>query len=125
MRAGAFRRRSDHSHAEVIGGRNEGRAGPEEAVKCLVCALDRPRGAFDERTGSAVCAGCRDAARPPARPREVWSASFLPDGCGWLAVAGLFERREDAQARCDAANAGEGGRHLYRAVRLEVAPALL
>ena len=29
--------------------------------KCLVCAVDKPWGIFDQATGAAVCVDCRDA----------------------------------------------------------------
>lgn len=35
----------------------------DEARKCLVCALDRPWGIYDENTGATVCIKCRDKAR--------------------------------------------------------------
>lgn len=34
-----------------------------ESLKCMICALEKPWGVLDAKTGAAVCKDCRDAAR--------------------------------------------------------------
>lgn len=74
------------------------------AVKCLVCALDKPWGIWSETTGEAVCVVCRDAVHRATeaerqrdaaealleeiREAEPWDHCVGPD-CGTPAEIGI------------------------------------
>jgi hypothetical protein len=36
---------------------------PGELLLCIICAVEKPWGIFDSKTGAAVCIECRDKAR--------------------------------------------------------------